>query len=260
MGYKKLGYWVIGAVLFYILLVGCGIAPATPTPLPPTSTPEPPVKILFVGNSLTYYNGGLDVHFERLAGSDNPPLVVEAESVVRPMGTLETLWEVEHAYKAINEGNLDVVVLQGDIPETDVDTFKEYVRKFDEDIKDAGAETVLFMAWPYERIGGRITMEEIAQAHHDIAMELGVDVAPVGLAFQRAREERPELDLYQSDKEHPNILGTYLAANVIYATIFEKNPIGLTYLPSRYPGVTEDEAAFLQRIAWETVQKYQMEK
>jgi hypothetical protein len=44
------------------------------------------------------------------------------------------------------------------------------------------------------------------------------------------------------------------AVNVVYATLFDESPEGLTYCPR---GISEDEAAFLQRIAWETVQEYQ---
>ena len=225
----------------------------------PTATPEPPDKILFVGNSFTFWNNGLEHHIEQLAGSANPPLVIEADSIVKGGAPLETMWEYTKARELIGEGDYDVVVLQEDIPETDVDTFHEHARRFDAEIKETGAEPVLFMAWSYERLGW-ITMEEIAQAHRDIATELGVDVAPVGLAWQRAMEERPELDMYDSDEEHPSIYGTYLAVNVVYATVFGKSPIGLAYLPSEGGGVTEEEAAFLQRIAWETVQEYQAQQ
>lgn len=113
-------------------------------------------------------------------------------------------------------------------------------------------------------------MAEIAQADRNIATELGIDVAPVGLAFQRAMQERPDLDMYDSDGEHPSIYGTYLATNVIYATVFGESPVGLFYLPPEgnymfsnggYPrGITKEEAAFLQRIAWETVQAYQAQQ
>ena len=48
------------------------------------------------------------------------------------------------------------------------------------------------------------------------------------------------------------ILGTLL-----YATLFGISPEGLSYLPE---GITEDEADFLQRIAWETVQEYLAER
>jgi len=79
-----------------------------------------------------------------------------------------------------------------------VDTIFEFVRKFDTEIKKSGADTVLFMAWPYEdSVADQLfpvkpmTIEEIAPAHRDIATELGVEVAPVGLAWQRAMETRP---------------------------------------------------------------------
>ncbi len=102
-------------------------------------------------------------------------------------------------------------------------------------------------------------MDDVAQAHFDIATEQGVDVAPVGLAWKRAMEERPELDMYKKDKIHPSVYGHYLAASVVYATVFGESPVGLTYLPLEGFGIdmTEEEAAFLQRIAWETVQEYQ---
>ena len=54
-------------------------------------------------------------------------------------------------------------------------------------------------------------------------------------------------------REHPNIYGTYLATCVIYATIYLRDPIGLAYVPS---GITPDEAVFLRKIAWQTVQDY----
>jgi len=44
-----------------------------------------------------------------------------------------------------------------------------------------------------------------------------------------------------------------------YATVFGKNPIGIAYLPV-VGRVTEEEAAFLQRIAWETIQEYQAQQ
>ena len=40
---------------------------------------------------------------------------------------------------------------------------------------------------------------EVAQVYDKIGTELGVKVAPVGLAWQRSIEERPSLDLYDRD-------------------------------------------------------------
>jgi hypothetical protein len=235
-----------------------------------TSTPEAPVKILFIGNSLTYENEGLDIHMKRLVDSSDLPLNIETETVVRPSAPLESLWKNTNAREAINEGDYDVVVLQEDIPLTDVETFHEYARKFDAEIKEAGAETVLFMAWPHRGGLETGTTELIAQAHRDVATELGIDVAPVCLAWKRAMEERPELDMFSTDEVHPSLYGTYLAVNVVYATVFGESPVGLAYVPPDRNfavstgkvtrGMSEEEAAYLQRIAWETVQEYQAQQ
>jgi hypothetical protein len=96
-------------------------------------------------------------------------------------------------------------------------------------------------------------MAEIAKAHRDAEKELNVDVAPVGLAWQEASEQRPGMNFYGPDREHPNIFGTYLATCVIYATIYGRDPGGYAYVPT---GITAEEAAFLQKISWQTVQDY----
>lgn len=167
--------------------------------------------------------------------------------------TLETLWEYSLAPEMIANGAYDIVVLQGDIAESEVDTFKQHARNFVEATRETGAEPILFMAWPYERLGG-LTMDEIAQAYAGVATDLDVDVAPVGLAFQRASDERPEMDLLGPDDAHQNEYGAYLVVNVVYETIFGTgHPVSLTYLPE---GITEEEATFLQRIARETVRDY----
>jgi len=258
---------IMTLLIWVFLLSACALISAPE----PTGTPEPPDKILFVGNSFTFWNQGVDYHMELLAASANPPWVIEAESIVKGGAALKTMWEYTKAPNLIGEGDYDVVVLQEDIPETDVDTFHEYARKFVKEIKKTGAEPVLFMAWSYERLGW-ITMEEIARAHRDIATELGVDVAPVGLAWQRAMKERPDLDMYGSDREHPSIYGTCLTLYVLYATIFGQSPVGLSYQfadkidrdsveqERKQWDITKDEVAFLQRIAWEAVQEYQAQQ
>ncbi|MFL7868629.1 MAG: hypothetical protein AB8I58_07365 [Anaerolineales bacterium] len=251
--------------------------PPTPQTLKPTPTPVPPKKVLFVGNSLIFWNDGIDYHMAQLAGSANPPLAIEAESSTKMMMPLQRLWQF--AKDEIENGDYDIVILQEDMQTSSsykesktADSFHEYARKFDALIKESGAKTVFFMAWPFEE-GGEvpITYEEIAQAHRDIATELGADVAPVALAIQRTIKERPDLDVNDADGFHPSIYATYLSANVVYATISGKSPEGLTYLPPKgnyklsdretvVEGITEEEAAFLQRVAWETVQDYQAQQ
>ena len=77
-------------------------------------------------------------------------------------------------------------------------------------------------------------------------------VIPAGLAFAKARQKQPELNLYQPDKRHPTLSGTYLAACTIFAALTGRSPIGNPY----HAGLDEPTAKFLQEVAWETVQEY----
>lgn len=83
----------------------------------PSPAMKTPHRILFVGNSFTYYNGGLENHFRQLAESARPPRVVVADRVTKGGATLKILQGLEEVHSKIREGHYDVVVLQDDIPE-----------------------------------------------------------------------------------------------------------------------------------------------
>jgi lysophospholipase L1-like esterase len=234
-------------LLISLFMIGSAM-PQTPAPLPR--------RILFIGDSFTYSQDGIYTHFEKLAAAANPPLVVTTSKSVFGGAFLHRLWDLQEPVRSINTRAFDVVVLQEDIPETTVADFREYARKFVAEVRKNNARPILFMAWAYPRLG-QISMAQIAQAHRDAAKELNVDVAPVGLAWQEASKQRPSMNFYGPDREHPSIFGTYLATCVIYATIYGRDPVGYTYVPS---GITREEAAFLQKIAWQTVQDYRAGK
>jgi hypothetical protein len=212
----------------------------------------PPRKVLFIGNSLTYSQEGIYTHFQKMGEADTPRLTIQADKAVVGGQYFKTLFDrFPEPRQAIARG-YDVVVLQEDLPETTVADFRAYAPKFVGEIRKTGARPVLLMAWAYKRLGW-ISMAQIAQAHRDAAKELGVDVAPVGLAWERAAKERPDLDLFNEDREHPSIYGTYLATAVVYTTVYGRNPSNIAYAPR---GVSADAGQFLRRIAWETVQEY----
>ena len=77
-------------------------------------------------------------------------------------------------------------------------------------------------------------------------------VIPAGLAFARAIAQRPLLELYQPDKRHPTLAGSYLAACTTYAALHGKSPEGNRFTA----GLAPELAAFLQTVAWQTVQAY----
>jgi hypothetical protein len=220
------------------------------------SASPPGERVLFVGNSFTYANNGLENHVRRLAASATPPKLLQADSHTRGGATLRIHYNRAEALEVIRNGAYDFVVLQDDIPEVrehSVEPFLEYARLFEQEVAESGAKSVFFMAWSYDRLDW-IDQDGIAQAHLQIGTELDARIAPVGVAFERASARRSDLGMLGRDQEHESIHGTYLAACVIYATLFSESPEGLSYAPWR---VSAEEAEFLQQVAWETVQKWQ---
>lgn len=219
---------------------------------PPAPTVPAPRTVLFVGNSFTRVQGGLDVHVKALAASMRQPRALTVERVTQDGATLVALRQDLAVLQAIRAGGHDVVVLQDDLPEyggPSVEPFKVEVRAFNQEILAKSGRPLLFMAWAYARVTW-ISQAGIATAHKAIGAELGISVAPVGLAFDASRAERPTLAMLDTDLEHESLQGMYLAACVLYATLFQESPEGASYLPV---GITADEAAFLQRIAWKSV-------
>jgi hypothetical protein len=218
---------------------------------------QAPKKLLFIGNSLTYRNGGIEKHIVALAASAPTPNIIIANKATKGGATLKILNELTWVHDSINNGGYNLTILQEDIPELtehNVEPFYEFASKFNTEIKLAGSKTLLYMAWPYERLNW-INLEQITEAHKFISKKLGIPVAPVGIAFENALKANPSIAMLGPDKEHASIHGTYLAVCVIYATIFQESPLGYTYFPI---GISKDEAPFLQKIAWETVKNWKV--
>jgi hypothetical protein len=214
-----------------------------------------PMRLLFLGNSFTYYNGGLETHLRLLAQSAKTPLLMETDRVTKGGATLKILQGIPEVHTAIKNGRYDWVILQDDIPEFvdhDLSHLAEEVRRFQNEIKPTGARTALFMAWPYQRLNW-VSLEQIENAHRAVGREQGIPVAPVGSAFHHSLLMQPSLGMLGRDHEHETIHGTYLAACVILATVTGINPVGATYCPA---GISAAEASHLQRIAWTSVQSW----
>ena len=70
---------------------------------------------------------------------------------------------------------------------------------------------------------------QLDNAYTSLGADLGVEVAPAGLAFERVTQERPELALRTDDKRHPTLAGTYLTACVFYAVLQDRTPEDIDY-------------------------------
>jgi hypothetical protein len=255
-------------VLAPLLTLLCGIAAAQaadPLPTPdirPTGTPSPQ-RILFVGNSYLYYNDSLHNHVKRIAELAGPHGEGEYTFKSATVGGA-ALWHhpIDHW---LGVGNLGVdepfqwVILQGGSFETlgpdRLARFRETATAFVRKIRAIGATPALYMTHayvaPHRRAAPGMT-EQVARAYIDLGNELDVMVIPVGLAFQRAYAERPDLALHETfDGTHPNLAGTYLAACVVYRSIYD---LPVSDVPYDYFGELDaDTAAFLRGVAERTV-------
>lgn len=205
-----------------------------------------PEKILFIGNSFTYYNGGVDSHLEKLAASASPPIKLLVASHTSPGQTLKGHYYDKATNRALLRQQWDIVVLQAasyePVDRTTQNEFFAYSRRLDADIVATGAGTVFFMTWEWRN---RPAMADgLRNAYVKQGNELDALVVPVGVAWSLAMEERPSISLY-SDTRHSNLRGTYLAACVFYAALLAESPVNLAYTA----GLEQDEARFLQQIA-----------
>jgi hypothetical protein len=220
--------------------------------------PGEPLRVLFIGNSYTFYND-LPQMFAQLARSGG----CEIEADMSAVGG----WTLsDHATSAETLGKLqtqdwDYVLLQEQsvIPSLQHERDQHMVpaaRALDEKIRQAGADTVMFMTWG-RRDGLQAEgypdfdsmQDQLYAGYMEIADELDAIVAPVGFAWQNSTAQQPHLNLWNADGSHPGGSGSYLTACVLYAVLCQRSPEGLAYVA----GLAEDVARFLQGIAAETV-------
>lgn len=224
-------------------------------------------RILFVGNSYTYFwnlpqqintmaeESGLHLHaFQSTSGGAN-------------MGHH---WRGERDLKTreiIATGQYDAIVFQGHSMSTIEyrDSLLHYASALADEIPSDVVKRYVYMTWARE--WNPIMQDTIVEGYEDLAAAIGAEVVPVGLAWQMARQLRPDIQLYDVDGSHPSALGTYLTACVFYGALTGQSPVGL---PHRL--VTNDKdgevlylniqsrgmAEFCQRVAQATLQKYEM--
>lgn len=221
-------------------------------------------RILFIGNSYTHYNSMPSRLFAPIAKAAGYTVIVD--SVMKGSYTLQSFADPNDAYgskvhEALNSGvQYDYVVIQeqSSRPVSDPALFYEGVRSLDKLIKENGAKTVLYSTWGRETGHSLLntmgwTNEsmtwDLAAKYSAIAEELNAHIAHVGLAFYDVYAGNKGVNIYNDDKSHPSLEGSYLAALTIFATIFNETPIGITYRSS----VSEADAAILQQAAYDAV-------
>ncbi len=200
-----------------------------------------PVRILFIGNSYTYFNN-LPGILEDFARAATPGRLVETELVAVGGATLQQHWGSGAALERIHRKGWDYVVLQeqsmlgwaqvdGRPVVNRPDQFHRAVRLFDREIRLAGAKTVLYHTWSAK--DSPADQAALDRAYQSIGKELGAVVVPVGAAWDLIRATAPAVELYHEDGRHPSAAGSWLAAAVFSKTLLGALP---NNAPSRIVG------------------------
>ena len=255
---------VLQSLLVMVLLSVAGVHAASPTVKQPQV--DTPKRVLFVGNSYLYYNGSLHNHVNRLASANDPALqkLIQYKSATIGGAPLEH-HNIQHLTTPGNLGvkqPFELVIMHGNSTDAMADgsraKFREKAIEFNDVIAKQGGKVALYMTPAHikpSKFASPDMTSKTADMYVAAGNEIGALVIPAGLAFEEAYRQRPDIKLHQDyDGSHPTLIGTYLAACTVYASVYGKSPVGNTY--DYYGKVSKEDAAFLQKVADETVKKF----
>lgn len=217
-----------------------------------------PKKVLFVGNSYTYF-WNLPQQVAAMAGESGIDLTTRQSTIGG--ANLGQHWRGDRELTSVDlikSGNFDAVVLQDHSLRSiqHKDSLLLFGEKLADLVKESGAKPYFYMTWAREF--DPLMQETISEAYKALSDKVGATLVPVGLAWEKARTLRPDLILFDPDGSHPSTVGTYLTACVFYAVLTGETPIGL---PSRLISKDKDgeklylniisngDAQFCQKIA-----------
>ena len=224
------------AIVATLVTSGCAFPGTT------GNTDLPDTRVLFIGNSFTFYNSGIDQIVHGLA----PRTAVALEA---PGGaTLANHLASASTMGKVREGNWTYVVIQ-EQSQNPVIAYGQYLaalRKLVAEVRAVGAIPLLLATWARPD-DPRITAESVSGAVRSAGKAAKATVIPAGLAFASSLAAHNGIVLNQHDG-HPTPEGTYLAGCVVYAEIFGKSPEGNTF----HGGVDASFAQVLQAVAAKT--------
>jgi hypothetical protein len=188
--------------------------------------PDPTLRILFIGNSLTYAND-LPAVVQRLGQSD-PSRSVVVSSVAFGDYSLEDHWNRGDAQRAIASARWDLVVLQQG-PSALAESralLVDYTTRFAGEIRKVGGRPALYMVWP--PMSRETEWSAVSASYAAAAAAVNGLLLPAGEALRAVRAGTPSIPLFEGDGYHPSVAGTYGVALVVYARAAGVSPVGLT--------------------------------
>jgi hypothetical protein len=173
------------------------------------------IKVLFVGNSFTYYNN-LPQVVSAMAKSQD--LIIDTRHSTAGGASLQDHWKRQkgtQTRKMIKDENWDYVVFNNHSLSTinAPKTFLKFSKKFANLVRKKGAEPVFMMTWAYK--SNPLMLPTIVKMYKELSELTNSDYVPCGPLFANSMKYRPNLELFHDDK-HPSPNGTYLLGLAFY--------------------------------------------
>ena len=177
-----------------------------------------PLRVLFVGNSLTTTND-LPATVASLARAGGREL--EVGTVTFDGFSLEDHWNHGAVRQALAARAWDVAIMQqgpSALPESQVN-LREYATRLADAARAERIRPALLTVWPESY--RRTALSDVIVSYRGAAQTSGSELFPAGEAWHAAWQCHTALGLYGPDGFHPSRVGTYTAALVVYGRLFK---------------------------------------
>ena len=219
------------------------------------------LQVLFIGNSLTFYND-LPHMVAAIGAADGAgPVKIAVDSFTVGGATLRSLWRRDRGRQMLQSRHWDYVVLQesSDLPTEPhgADKVAEGMDPWIEAVRQAGAKPVLYGAWARQAgsdfythgrgAGSPAQMQGlIDQAIGGIAARYHIPAVLAGDSWARCAGQPGVPQLYFTDQHHPSVAGSYLTALLLYRQLTGHTPAPAGFVP---PPLAPEQARALDSCA-----------
>lgn len=223
------------------------------------------IRVLWVGNSFTFFNELPDM-FRNIASTQG--IKISNTKVLKGGECFSGHLKNKKLIEILKKGGFDYVILQeqSSMPANHTAIVQKnvypYAKKLNDLILEGSpeAKVIFYMTWGHKYGNTRAKesypldhtyegmQERLKTSYLEMAYDNKAWCAPVGMAWKAIHSQRPYLQLYRQDGFHPSSLGTYLAANTIFATIVQRH-----FQSDDTEGLDQETAEYIQQVAQETV-------
>tara|TARA_R110002124_G_scaffold227889_1_gene393229 strand:- start:136698 stop:137447 length:750 start_codon:yes stop_codon:yes gene_type:complete len=244
----------IAVLAIILLIVSCGRDDNSST-IPQMTDPidnSNIVKILFIGNSLTFFNDGIDSHVNGFYNNGDEVVPTVIDRAASPGFSLANHLNSAATQNAINSEDWDYVILQenGVVATTDPDEMIASLTAFKDILHTTRAEVFLFMTWAYE--GEPQMTDQLYTIYSEASTITGYKIVPVGLGWRDFQQENNGINLLGPDGVHPSLEGTFFASAMFFKAISNQDINSNPYRTS----LTPQKATYIKEFVTQSFLEY----